>query len=121
VEEAKGIWLPCRRIRTPSTSLSSRRPAPGDRVESLPTEHLILDIGSRTIAAYAKPSPGGDGVRQRPAGAYENSNADAGTGPSGRRWPTPGHTVIGGGDTVSSAKRFIDTGRIDVVSTGGGP
>jgi phosphoglycerate kinase len=91
-------------------------------VEDLPTEHLILDIGSRTIAAYSEI------IRQAatvfvngPPGAYENPNAQAGTR---ALWQavadTPAHTVIGGGDTVSSANRFIDTSRIDVVSTGGG-
>ena len=32
----------------------------------------------------------------------------------------PGRTVIGGGDTVASANRFIDAEAIDFVSTGGG-
>jgi len=91
-------------------------------VEDLPTEHLILDIGSRTMAAYA------DTIRRAatvfvngPPGAYENPNADAGTRALWQALAdTPAHTVIGGGDTVSSAKRFIDTAAIDVVSTGGG-
>jgi phosphoglycerate kinase len=98
----------------------------GQRVEipvkDLPTDHLIIDIGAQTIAAYA------DIIRRAatvfvngPPGAYENPNAETGTR---ALWQavadTPGHTVIGGGDTVSSATRFIDTGRIDVVSTGGG-
>jgi phosphoglycerate kinase len=56
-----------------------------------------------------------------PPGAYENPNADAGTRVLWQALAdTPAFTVIGGGDTVSSAKRFIDPGRIDVVSTGGG-
>jgi phosphoglycerate kinase len=98
----------------------------GQRVEipvkDLPTDHLIVDIGARTIAAYSEI------IRQAatvfvngPPGAYENPNAETGTR---ALWQavadTPAHTVIGGGDTVSSANRFIDTGRIDVVSTGGG-
>jgi phosphoglycerate kinase len=98
----------------------------GQRVEilvkDLPSDHLIVDIGALTIAAYA------DIIRQAatvfvngPPGAYENPNAETGTR---RLWQavadTPAHTVIGGGDTVSSAHRFIDTGRIDLVSTGGG-
>ena len=31
-----------------------------------------------------------------------------------------GHSVIGGGDTVSSASKFIDLSRITYVSTAGG-
>lgn len=91
-------------------------------VEDLPTEHLIVDIGSRTIAAYSEALGSAATVFVNgPPGAYENPNADAGTR---MLWQaladTPAFTVIGGGDTVSSAKRFIDTERIDVVSTGGG-
>ena len=91
-------------------------------VEDLPTEHLILDIGSRTIAAYAEAIARAATVFVNgPPGAYENPNADAGTRALWQALAdTSAHTVIGGGDTVSSAKRFIDTGRIDVVSTGGG-
>jgi len=32
----------------------------------------------------------------------------------------PGYSVIGGGDTIASAGRFIDLDRIDFVSTAGG-
>ena len=32
----------------------------------------------------------------------------------------PGVTAIGGGDTVASARRFVDLDRITFVSTGGG-
>ncbi len=91
-------------------------------VEDLPTEHLILDIGSRTIAAYAEAVARAATVFVNgPPGAYENPNAEAGTRALWQALAdTPAHTVIGGGDTVTSAKRFIDTGRINVVSTGGG-
>ncbi|MFH1329454.1 MAG: phosphoglycerate kinase [Actinomycetota bacterium] len=91
-------------------------------VEDLPTEHLIVDIGSRTSAAYAEAIGEAATVFVNgPPGAYENPNADAGTRALWQALAdTPAHTVVGGGDTVSSAKRFIDTGRIDVVSTGGG-
>lgn len=98
----------------------------GQRVEvsvkDLPTDHLILDIGARTIAAYSEIIGQAATVFVNgPPGAYENPNAQAGTR---ALWQavadSPGHTVIGGGDTVSSAKRFTDTSLIDVVSTGGG-
>ncbi|MBP1633262.1 MAG: pgk [Acidobacteria bacterium] len=100
--------------------------ADGQRVEvavaDLPTEHLILDIGSRTIAAYAESIARAATVFVNgPPGAYENPNAAAGTRALWQALAdTPAHTVIGGGDTVTSAKRFIDTASIDVVSTGGG-
>ena len=91
-------------------------------VKDLPTEHLILDIGARTIDAYSEMIGKAATVFVNgPPGAYENPNSQAGTR---ALWQavadTSAHTVIGGGDTVSSAKRFIDTSRINVVSTGGG-
>jgi len=91
-------------------------------VDDLPTEHLIVDIGGRTIAAYAEAIARAATVFVNgPPGAYENPSAQAGTRALWQALAdTPAHTVIGGGDTVSSAKRFIDPDRIDVVSTGGG-
>jgi phosphoglycerate kinase len=91
-------------------------------VEDLPVDHLLLDIGARTIARYSEEiSRAATVFVNGPPGAYENPNAQAGTR---ALWQAvadaSAHTVIGGGDTVSSAKRFIDTDRIDVVSTGGG-
>jgi phosphoglycerate kinase len=56
-----------------------------------------------------------------PAGVYEQEVGAEGTR---RLWravaAADGTSVIGGGDTVSSAGRFIDTDQIDFVSTGGG-
>jgi phosphoglycerate kinase len=98
----------------------------GERVEisvsQLPSDHLIVDIGAQTIAAYAETIGRAATVFVNgPPGAYERPAAEAGTR---ALWQAiadaPGLTVIGGGDTVSSAHRFIDTDRIDVVSTGGG-
>ena len=56
-----------------------------------------------------------------PAGAYEQEGSDIGTR---RMWAavaeTGATTLIGGGDTVASAHKFVDTSKIDHVSTGGG-
>jgi phosphoglycerate kinase len=124
VDEAKQhLAAYAARIRTP---LDFAAEADGRRIEvaidDLPTEHLILDIGGRTIASYAEAvSRAATVFVNGPPGAYENPNAAAGTrGLWQALADTPAHTVIGGGDTVSSAKRFIDTSAIDVVSTGGG-
>jgi phosphoglycerate kinase len=124
VEEAKGhLTAHAAKIRVPldfAVETDGRRVEV--TVEDLPTEHLIVDIASRTIAAYADAIGRAATVFVNgPPGAYENPNADAGTRALWQALAdTAAHTVIGGGDTVSSAKRFIDTERIDVVSTGGG-
>jgi phosphoglycerate kinase len=98
----------------------------GGRVEipvsALPAPSLLLDIGEQTIAAYeAAVARAGTVFVNGPAGAYEQPGADLGTR---RLWTAlataPGVTAMGGGDTVASAGRFIDTDAIDFVSTAGG-
>jgi len=98
----------------------------GNRVEieaaDLPTDSLIIDIGSRTVAHY-----GGLIARAAtifvngPAGVYESSAGEYGTR---HLWEAvasaSGKSVIGGGDTVASARRFVNLDDIDFVSTGGG-
>jgi phosphoglycerate kinase len=83
---------------------------------------MILDIGSQTIAAYEQEiAAAGSVFVNGPPGAYEKAGADLGTR---RLWEavaaTKALTIIGGGDTVASAHRFVDTSKIDHVSTGGG-
>lgn len=91
-------------------------------VSNLPVDTLIVDVGAETIAVYEREiAAAGTVFVNGPAGAYERPGADVGTQ---RLWAAvaaaPGQTVIGGGDTVASAGRFVDLGAIDFVSTGGG-
>lgn len=91
-------------------------------VSNLPVDTLIVDVGAETIAAYEREiATAGTVFVNGPAGAYEQPGADVGTR---RLWAavaaTSGQTVIGGGDTVASAGRFVDLGAINFVSTGGG-
>ncbi len=91
-------------------------------VSDLPADALIVDIGTRTIDGFEREiGSAGTVFVNGPAGAYEQPGADVGTR---RLWAAvaaaPGQTVIGGGDTVASAGRFVDLGAIDFVSTGGG-
>ncbi len=91
-------------------------------LDQLPVDHLIVDIGEATIAGYeAEIAVAGTVFVNGPAGAYEQAGADTGTR---RLWTavasTAATTAIGGGDTVTSAGRFVDLADIDFVSTGGG-
>ncbi len=91
-------------------------------VSDLPVDALILDVGAQTISAYEREiATAGTVFVNGPAGAYEQPGADLGTR---KLWTSvaaaPGRTVIGGGDTVASAGRFVDPGAIDFISTGGG-
>jgi phosphoglycerate kinase len=91
-------------------------------VTSLPADALLLDVGEQTIAGIeSEVARAGTVFVNGPPGAYEQPGADESTR---RLWSAvaaaPGHSVIGGGDTVASAARFIDLDAIDAVSTGGG-
>jgi phosphoglycerate kinase len=112
------------RIQVPSdVAIES---AAGTRVEitvaDLPTDRLIIDIGSDTVSRYERLI--GDAATifvNGPAGVYESAAGEYGTR---RLWEAvagaPGKSVIGGGDTVASARRFVALDDIGFVSTGGG-
>lgn len=90
--------------------------------QNLPAEGLIIDIGEETIAAYERLLNQAEAIFVNgPLGIYENKIGAKGTI---RIWScitnAPGFSVIGGGDTVSSANRFVDPTKIDFISTGGG-
>lgn len=90
--------------------------------DDLPTDGLIVDLGENTLQIYEKLlAEAGTIFVNGPAGVYEDPVSEKGTR---RLWSAiaeaPGYTVIGGGDTVASASRFIDMNRINFVSTGGG-
>jgi phosphoglycerate kinase len=98
----------------------------GERRESavadLPAADPIVDIGHVTAGGYVAEIAGAATVFVNgPAGVYEREESAYGTR---TLWQAvadaPGHTVIGGGDTVASAGRFVDLDRIGFVSTAGG-
>lgn len=83
---------------------------------------MFLDIGKKTVAAYTDViKKAGTVFVNGPAGVYENPLFNYGTQ---KLWEalaeTPAYTVIGGGDTVSAAAKFIDTKKINYVCTAGG-
>ena len=91
-------------------------------IEDLPVNELIIDIGDATISRYESVIAAAATVFVNgPPGVYESDSGSDGTR---RLWnavaAASGVTVIGGGDTVSSAARFIDLDDVDYVSTGGG-
>lgn len=91
-------------------------------VEDLPAEHLFLDIGESTIAAYEAELRGARTIFVNgPPGVYEQAEFAAGTRAIWRAIAaSPGYSVIGGGDTVTAAASFVDTADIDYVCTAGG-
>lgn len=91
-------------------------------VDELPTDDPLIDIGSQTVAVYdGLIGKAGTIFVNGPAGVYESSVGEFGTR---SLWESvaaaSGYSVIGGGDTIASAKRFIDLADVGFVSTGGG-
>lgn len=91
-------------------------------VDDLPVDELIIDIGSATVARYLQLIEQAATIFVNgPAGVYESAAGEYGTR---HLWEAvasaSGKSVIGGGDTVASARRFVDLDQISFVSTGGG-
>ena len=91
-------------------------------VANLPTEQIFLDIGSRTMAAYAAEIESARTLFVNgPPGVYEQAPFAAGTRAVWRAVAaSPGYSVIGGGDTVTAAAKFVETTDIDYICTAGG-
>jgi phosphoglycerate kinase len=91
-------------------------------VSAMPLETLYLDIGARTSQKYALLLKSADMIfANGPAGVYEDDRFSDGTkGVWQAIADSDGYSVIGGGDTVSSASKFIDLNQIDYVCTAGG-
>lgn len=90
--------------------------------ENLPVSEMFMDIGEETIRGYEKEiASAGTIFVNGPAGVYENPFFEDGTR---RIWQAiasaEGYTVIGGGDTVSAAQKYIDLKDINYVCTAGG-
>lgn len=98
----------------------------GERVEcsidELPQDAQFIDIGAQTIADYQKLLAGAKTIfANGPAGVYEQEKFDIGTrGIWQGIADSDAYSVIGGGDTVSSATKFIDLTKISYVCTAGG-
>jgi phosphoglycerate kinase len=91
-------------------------------VADLPVDELLIDIGRETASFYESVIRDAATIFVNgPAGMYESPAGELGTR---TLWEAvasaTGHSVIGGGDTVASARRFVDVSQIGFVSTGGG-
>jgi phosphoglycerate kinase len=92
------------------------------RIGKLPLDALFLDIGQKTIKGFKEEiQKAGTLFVNGPPGAYENALFEDGT----RETLTAiaeakGYSVIGGGDSVSAAHKYVESDKIDYICTAGG-
>jgi phosphoglycerate kinase len=96
----------------------------GERVEldleDLPAENPAMDIGARTLAAYADIlEDAGTAILNGPAGVYEDDRFELGTRELYTAATRSEMSIVGGGDTAAALRR-LGVGGFDHVSTGGG-
>lgn len=91
-------------------------------VEDLPAEQMFMDIGAKTIADYRRIVADAKTIFVNgPPGVYEDEMFEDGTR---EIWnaiaSATGYSVIGGGDTVTAAAKYVNLDKIDYVCTAGG-
>ena len=91
-------------------------------IEDLPVEQMFMDIGTRTIERYSQIIRDAKTLFVNgPAGAYEDATFEAGTkAVLNAIAGAAGYSVIGGGDTVTAATKYVDLDKINYVCTAGG-
>ena len=91
-------------------------------IGALTDDMMISDIGDQTIEEFSAIIATAKTILVNgPPGIYESEMFDKGTR---SLWTAvadaTGSTVVGGGDSVTSFARFVDTSKINYVSTAGG-
>jgi phosphoglycerate kinase len=88
----------------------------------VPEGWMGLDVGTNTTANFAKRiARAGTVFWNGPMGAFEVEPFDAGTRAVAEAVAAaPGHTVVGGGDSVAALHEFGLADAVDWISTGGG-
>jgi phosphoglycerate kinase len=96
--------------------------APSEVVETIPEDKLGVDIGPKTVAAYAEVIQGAKTIIWNgPMGVFEMPPWDAGTVAIAKAVADSGAvSVIGGGDSEKAVKAAGVADRITHISTGGG-
>ena len=91
-------------------------------IESLPLDEMFMDIGRETITEFQGIiENAGTLFMNGPPGAYEQTPFESGTRAVFEAIAAaPGYSVIGGGDTVTAATRFVGLDDFGYVCTAGG-
>lgn len=114
-------------LELPEDLVLGRELDPGTETRELngvdvPEGWMGLDVGANTAANFGKRlARAGTVFWNGPMGAFEIAPFDAGTRAVAEAVAAaPGHTVVGGGDSVAALHRFGLADSIDWISTGGG-
>jgi phosphoglycerate kinase len=122
VAEERGVVLMLPVDHVTGTAFAADTKAATTPGEAIPSRTMGLDIGPKTVAIYSdKVRTAGTVVWNGPMGVFEWDAFAAGTlAIANAMAECPGLTVIGGGDSVSSAKKAGVRERMSHISTGGG-
>jgi phosphoglycerate kinase len=119
--ESRGVdvLLPCDVVVAEGIAATTGRATP---VSEVPAEMMALDIGPKTIEAFAARIEAAKAVFWNgPMGLFENDAFATGTVAVGRAIAaTGGLTVVGGGDSVAAVQKAGLADQFTHVSTGGG-
>ena len=92
------------------------------KVGAVPADFNAMDIGSETAKQYREIILASKTVfANGPVGVFEDSESELGTKVLFESMAdTEGYTVVGGGDSVTAAKKYGVTDRLGYICTGGG-
>jgi phosphoglycerate kinase len=90
-------------------------------LEELPSDSPAMDVGARTVAAYAEVlDDAGTAILNGPAGVFEDDRFETGTLELYKSATRADTSIVGGGDTASALRKLGLLEGFDHVSTGGG-
>jgi phosphoglycerate kinase len=90
-------------------------------LEDLPSDSPAMDVGARTVAAYAEIlDDAGTAILNGPAGVFEDDRFETGTLELYKSATRADTSIVGGGDTASALRKLGLLEGFDHVSTGGG-
>jgi len=90
-------------------------------LDDLPSDEPAMDIGARTVAAYAETlDNAGTAILNGPAGVFEDDRFETGTLELYKSATRADMSIVGGGDTASALRKLDLLEGFDHVSTGGG-
>ena len=91
-------------------------------LKAMPAEGLALDIGTKTCALYEKTIAEASTVFVNgPMGVFEEAPSEKGTKAVFEALAaTKAYTVVGGGDSVTAAKKYKVSHKLGYICTGGG-